>query len=66
MLSIQYKDITVAIMGCLVNGPGEAKGADYAITGLKDKVYLYKKGVLAGQVDANDAEEALFEAINNE
>ena len=60
------KDITVAIMGCLVNGPGEAKGADYAITGLKDKVYLYKKGVLAGQVDANDAEEALFEAINNE
>ena len=33
------KDITVAIMGCLVNGPGEAKEADFAITGMKEKVY---------------------------
>ena len=58
------KDITVAIMGCLVNGPGEAKGADYAVTGMKDKVYLYRKGELIGQVDEAGAEEALFEAIN--
>ncbi len=60
------RDITVAIMGCLVNGPGEAKGADYAVTGMKDKVYLYRKGVLIGQVDPQEAEEALFEAIGNE
>ena len=60
------KDISVAIMGCLVNGPGEAKGADYAITGMKDKVYLYRKGKLIGSVEEADAEEALFEAIGNE
>lgn len=60
------KDITVAIMGCLVNGPGEAKGADWAVTGMKDKVYLYRKGCLIAQVDEETAEEALFEAIQNE
>ncbi len=60
------KDITVAIMGCLVNGPGEAKGADFAVTGMKDRIYLYKKGVLLKEVSAEDAEEALFEAITNE
>ena len=60
------KDITVAIMGCLVNGPGEAKGADYAVTGMKDKVYLYRKGKLIGSVSSDEAEEALFEAIGNE
>lgn len=60
------KDITVAIMGCLVNGPGEAKGADYAVTGMRDKVYLYKKGKLISEVNEANAEQALFEAISNE
>ena len=60
------KDITVAIMGCLVNGPGEAKGADYAVTGMKEKVYLYRKGSLVCSVSPEDAEAALFEAIGNE
>ena len=63
LLSID-KDITVAIMGCLVNGPGEAKEADFAITGMKEKVYLYKHGVLVSEIDSSDAERALFEAIN--
>ena len=57
------KDISVAIMGCLVNGPGEAKGADFAITGMKDKVYLFRKGAMVRCVDADEAEEALLEAI---
>jgi (E)-4-hydroxy-3-methylbut-2-enyl-diphosphate synthase len=34
-------------MGCQVNGPGEAKHSDIAITGLGTKVFLYKHGVLA-------------------
>lgn len=63
LLSID-KDITVAIMGCLVNGPGEAKEADFAITGMKEKVFLYKHGVLVSEIDSSDAERALFEAIN--
>ena len=65
LLSID-KDITVAIMGCLVNGPGEAKGADYAVTGMKDKTYIYKKGVLVSSVAPENAEEALFEVINTD
>ena len=60
------KTISVAIMGCSVNGPGEAKSADYAITGIGRKIFLYKKGVLFREVDEKDAEKALFEAIENE
>ena len=60
------KDISVAIMGCLVNGPGEAKDADFAITGMKEKVYLYKHGTLISEVESEDAERALFEAITDE
>lgn len=57
------KDITVAIMGCQVNGPGEAKGADVAVTGIGNKVFLYTHGVLKGEVHRDDAASALFEAI---
>lgn len=60
------KNISVAIMGCSVNGPGEAKNADYAVTGIGRKIFLYKKGVLFKEVDKSDAEKALFEAIENE
>ena len=60
------KDITVAIMGCLVNGPGEAGNADYAVTGMKEKVYLYRKGRVLAAVSPEDAEDALFEAIADE
>lgn len=38
------KDITVAIMGCAVNGPGEAKEADIGIAGGKGEGLLFKKG----------------------
>lgn len=34
-----HKEVTVAIMGCAVNGPGEAKHADIAIAGGKKKAY---------------------------
>ena len=65
LLSID-KDISVAIMGCLVNGPGEAAAADYALTGFGNRVYLYRKGSLAASVSYDEAEDALFEAIFNE
>ena len=58
-------DITVAIMGCQVNGPGEAKDADYALTGIGKKAFLYEKGVLVREITLDDAESALFEAIEN-
>ncbi len=58
------RDITVAVMGCSVNGPGEAHSADYAVTGNGRKVFIYKGGELWRTLDcADDAEDALFEAI---
>lgn len=60
------KEITVAVMGCQVNGPGEAKDADYALTGIGRKAFLYRKGELIREVTLDNAEEALFEAIDND
>ena len=42
------RDITVAVMGCVVNGPGEAREADYGIAGGKGKGLLCKKGQVLG------------------
>lgn len=38
------KSITIAVMGCPVNGPGEAKHADYGIAGAIGEGYIFKKG----------------------
>ena len=59
------KDICVAIMGCQVNGPGEAKGADIAIAGIGKKVFLYRKGEIYCEVGIEEAEDRLFELIDN-
>ena len=42
------KNITVAVMGCVVNGPGEAREADYGIAGGKDRGLIFKKGEIVG------------------
>ncbi len=61
------KDITVAIMGCAVNGPGEAREADFAVTGVGRKIFLYKKGThFADAKDFEEAERILLEEIDNE
>ena len=56
-------DLTVAIMGCQVNGPGEAANADIAITGIGNKVFLYIRGKLVKEVSAQEAEKELFLSI---
>jgi len=43
-LSDINKDIRVAVMGCIVNGPGEARDSDWAIVSNKDKASVYKAG----------------------
>jgi (E)-4-hydroxy-3-methylbut-2-enyl-diphosphate synthase len=43
-LSDIKKDIRVAVMGCIVNGPGEARDSDWAIVSNKDKASIYKSG----------------------
>ncbi|NOZ12228.1 MAG: flavodoxin-dependent (E)-4-hydroxy-3-methylbut-2-enyl-diphosphate synthase [Acidobacteria bacterium] len=51
--------ITVAVMGCAVNGPGEAKEADVALCGAKGYAAIYKKGRLV----AKTGEQALVETF---
>ena len=45
----------VAVMGCVVNGPGEAKGADVALCGGDGEFLLYVKGELVSKVSESDA-----------
>ncbi len=47
--------ITVAIMGCIVNGPGEAKFADAGIAFSKKEAMLYRKGELIGRYNTKEA-----------
>ena len=58
------KNITVAIMGCPVNGPGEAKDADIGVAGGKDAAILFKKGEIVKTIPQNDIINVLKEEIN--
>ena len=60
------KDITVAVMGCVVNGPGEAREADYGIAGGKNKGILFKKGEVLGTYPYDQLCDALMELIEND
>lgn len=56
-------DITVAIMGCAVNGPGEAKHADIGIAGGVNEGLLIKKGEIIRKVKQSDMVEELKKEI---
>ena len=55
-----FKPCKIAIMGCAVNGPGEAKEADLGIAGAKDKYVIFKNGIQIGASPEREAIE-LFE-----
>lgn len=58
------KNITVAIMGCAVNGPGEAKEADIGIAGGKNEGLLFKKGEIVKKIPQEDIVSTLISEIN--
>lgn len=61
------KDITVAVMGCSVNGPGEAHGADFAVCGNGRKIFVYSHGTLVSSLTSKEeAEKELFRLIEEE
>ncbi len=60
------RDITVAVMGCVVNGPGEAREADYGIAGGRDKGLLFKKGEVLGTYPYDELLERLMDLIASE
>lgn len=62
-LSVIEKDITVAVMGCAVNGPGEAKNADIGIAGGDGEALLFKKGKIIKKLPAEEITTELFKEI---
>lgn len=59
------KPLTVAIMGCIVNGPGEARQADIGLAGGKNEFVLFKKGQILRKVKEEDAIKELIFEIDN-
>jgi len=57
------RDIKVAIMGCAVNGPGEAREADIGIAGGKGDALLFKKGQVVRKIPQDDIVEELMREI---
>ncbi|MHB8232113.1 MAG: flavodoxin-dependent (E)-4-hydroxy-3-methylbut-2-enyl-diphosphate synthase [bacterium] len=58
-------DIKVAIMGCVVNGPGESMHADVGIAGGKGRSVLFSKGKILGKYDNKEIFNALIREIEN-
>ena len=52
----KFKDVplTIAVMGCPVNGPGEARYADIGIAGANNEGYIFKKGEIVAKVPFNE------------
>ena len=60
------KPIRVAVMGCAVNGPGEAREADFGIAGGKGTGLLFRKGKVIRSVPESELIDALMEEIEND
>ena len=57
------KDLTIAIMGCVVNGPGEAREADLGIAGGNGCGVLFKKGEIIKKIPEDKIVDCLKEEI---
>lgn len=59
------KNLKVAVMGCVVNGPGEASDADIGIAGGDGCAVLFKKGEIIGKIPENKITETLLKEIES-
>ena len=59
------KNITIAVMGCAVNGPGEAKHADFGIAGGIGEGYIFKKGEIIARVPEAELLQKFEEIVLN-
>jgi (E)-4-hydroxy-3-methylbut-2-enyl-diphosphate synthase len=50
-------------MGCVVNGPGEARHADLGITGAGDKVIIFRKGEIVRSISPEEADTVFEEEL---
>ncbi len=62
-LSSQKKSVQIAVMGCIVNGPGEAMEADIGIAGGKGVGFLFKKGEKIRKIPESEMVSTLLEEI---
>lgn len=62
---LENKNIKVALMGCAVNGPGEAREADIGIAGGKGEALLFKKGEIICKINESDIIKRLIEEIKS-
>lgn len=60
------KPLTIAVMGCAVNGPGEAKHADYGIAGGIKEGYIFKKGEIIKRLPENELVDEFINLIHLE
>lgn len=60
-----HKPIKVAVMGCVVNGPGEAREADIGIAGGNGEGLIFKKGEIIKKVSENELIDELFKMIEH-
>ena len=58
------KPLKIAVMGCVVNGPGEASDADLGIAGGKDGCVIFFKGKIIKKVDKDQVEKEFFKEID--
>ncbi len=58
------KRATVAVMGCVVNGPGEASSADLGITGAGREIIIFKKGKIFRRVSPGEALEVFVKELD--
>lgn len=61
-LNTSHKKIKIAIMGCIVNGPGEAREADLGVAGGNKEAVIFKKGQIIKKIK----EENIVEELKNE
>jgi len=64
-LQQDQRNLTIAVMGCVVNGPGESRHADLGITGSGDKVVIFKKGKIVQTVRPEEAVEAFLKEFRS-
>ncbi|MDR0839295.1 MAG: flavodoxin-dependent (E)-4-hydroxy-3-methylbut-2-enyl-diphosphate synthase [Oscillospiraceae bacterium] len=62
----EEREITVAVMGCAVNGPGEARAADFGIAGGDGAGVLFRRGEVVGRAPEGELVDRLFEMIEGE
>jgi len=63
LLSEGRPGIKVAVMGCAVNGPGEAKEADFGVAGGLGEGLIFRKGEIIKKVPEDQIVDQLFEII---